>query len=98
MSIIRKNLPTVLLALVLMPLATQAQPPDPSTVVSVDCDQRYLSQRDAARVLGTTNFSQTYAKRQTLYANLGRLCSSGVARVLLTAEKPQASTRALASR
>jgi hypothetical protein len=99
---IRKNCPCLVLAvLAAIPLASLADPPATDTTsatVSVDCDHRYLSQADAARVLGTDNFSQTHAKRQSLYANVARRCQSGASQVLLVVDQPQPRVRTLATR
>lgn len=75
-------------------LSAHAEPPamGPSTV-TVDCDHRYISQTDAARVMHTDNFWQTYAKRQSLYANVARLCQTGISQVVLMAHEPQSSQR-----
>ena len=83
--------------LALMALASQAATPA-TGVIAVDCDHRYISQRDAAHVLRTDNFSQTYAKRQTLYANVARACHSGVKQVLLVTGEDQRRNRTIASR
>ena len=83
--------------LTLMALASQAATPA-TGVIAIDCDHRYISQRDAARVLRTDNFSQTYAKRQTLYANVARACHSGVKQVLLVTGEGQGKNRTLAIR
>ena len=99
MSIRRKHFVLILSLLILAPLASQAEPPA-TGIVAIDCEQRYISQRDAARVLHTDNFSQTYDKRQSLYANVARLCQSGVDEVLLVTRErqPKAPTIAIASR
>ena len=83
--------------LVLTPLASQAAPPA-STTIAIDCESRYISQRDAARVLRTGNIAQTYAKRQSLYATDARVCHSGVEQVLLVTGERQPKPRTLASR
>jgi hypothetical protein len=92
----------VLAVLAALPLASLADPPATEamrTTVSIDCDHRFLSQADAARVLGTANFSQTYAKRQSLYANVARRCQSGASQVLLVVEDPQPrAARTIATR
>jgi hypothetical protein len=97
------NLPTTCLLtlplLALLPLAAYAQPPATSYTVAVDCDHAYISQRDAARVLRTDNFSQTYTKRQSLYANVARACKSGAGQVLLvTTDGRREISRPLAAR
>lgn len=85
--------------LALLPLAAHAQPPSTTSTFTVDCDHTYISQRDAARVLRTDNFSQTYAKRQSLYANLARACKTGAGQVLLVTTDPgHGRSRPLASR
>lgn len=84
-------------------LSAQAEPPavGPSTV-TVECEKRYISQSDAARVMHTDNFWQTYAKRQSLYANVARLCQTGISAVVLMAQEarsnPRSTARAVASR
>lgn len=83
----------------LLPLAAYAQPPATTHTVTVDCDNTYISQRDAARLMRTDNFSQTYTKRQSLYANVARACKSGARQVLLvTTDGRHDSSRPLASR
>lgn len=78
-------------------LSTQAGPPAMgSATVTVECDDRYISQRDAARVMHTDNFWQTYAKRQSLYANVARLCHTGISQVVLMAHEPQSNQRSTA--
>lgn len=72
----------VIALLALSPLAAQADPPA-NGGIAVECDHRYISQRDAARVMNTDNLSQTYDKRTTLYANVARICHRGVQRVVL---------------
>lgn len=47
----------------------------------VDCDNRFVSQRQAGWLLGTDNFSQTYARRAAIHAHVARACTAGVARV-----------------
>ena len=49
--------------------------------LAIDCQNRYISQRDAGWLMGTDNFSQTYARRAELYANVARACAAGVAAV-----------------
>ncbi|MGH8076110.1 MAG: hypothetical protein ACREPE_02130 [Lysobacter sp.] len=93
MTNFRRHSLQILPLLILMPLASQAEPPVVrNSTVAVECDNRYISQRDAARVLHTDNFSQTYAKRQSLYADVARLCHSGINQVVLMAQTraPQA--------
>jgi len=83
----------------LLPLVAYAQPPATTHTVTVDCDHTYISQRDAARVLRTDNFSQTYTKRQSLYADVARACKGGARQVLLvTTGGSRDSSRQLASR
>ena len=97
MKSIRVYLLSTLPMLTLMALASQAATPA-TGVIAIDCDHRYISQRDAARVLRTDNFSQTYAKRQTLYANVARACHNGVKQVLLVTGEGQGKNRTLAIR
>ena len=47
----------------------------------VDCDKRFVRQRQASWLLGTDNFSQTYARRAAIYAHVARACTTGVTRV-----------------
>ena len=99
MTNLRTTCRVTLPLLALLPLAAYAQPPATIHTVKVDCDLIYISQRDAARVLRTDNFSQTYDKRQALYANVARACKSGVRLVLLvTTDGSHDSSRQLASR
>ena len=98
MTNFRKTYLLTLPLLSLLSLAANAQSPVATSLVTVDCEHRYISQRDAARVLRTDNFSQTYAKRQSLYANVARACHGGVKQVLLVAEGRPDSRPKLASR
>lgn len=98
MTNFRKTCLLTLPLLTLLSLAANAQSPAATNIVAVDCEHRYISQRDAARVLRTDNFSQTYAKRQSLYANVARLCHGGVDQVLLVANERTPRSRAVASR
>ena len=92
MKPIRVYLLSTLPLLALMALASQAATPA-TGMIAIDCDHRYISQRDAARVLRTDNFSQTYAKRQVLYADVARACHSGARQVLLATEGDPGSKR-----
>lgn len=99
MTNLRTNCLLTLSLSTLLPLAAYAEPPATTYTVTVDCDRTYISQRDAARVLRTDNFSQTYTKRQSLYANVARACKSGARQVLLvTTDGNHDSSRQLASR
>lgn len=103
MKTINRNVLRLLPLLALVPVYSQAQtaaqaPAPASTTIAIECGHRYISQSDAARVLRTDNFSDTYAKRQSLYANVARACHSGVRQVLLVTEVPAESHRTLASR
>ena len=83
----------------LLPLVAYAQLPATTHTVTVDCDHTYISQRDAARVMRTDNFSQTYTKRQSLYANVARACKSGARQLLLvTTDGRRDISRPLAAR
>lgn len=86
---------TLLSVLAAMPILLQAgsRDTDNDAAVLVDCDHRYVSQRDATRVLDTDNFSQTYAKRQALYANLARLCHGRSVNILLVTQPPRRERR-----
>ena len=97
MKTINRNFLRTLPLLALIPLSSQAEAPA-STTIAIECDHRYISQSDAARVLRTDNFSQTYAKRQSLYANVARACHGGVQQVLLVTAVPAERRRTLASR
>ena len=101
MKTINRNFLRALPLLALIPLASQAETPaqpPAGTTIAIECEHRYISQADAGRVLRTDNFSQTYAKRQSLYANVARACHSGIRQVLLVSEVPAVSHRPLASR
>jgi hypothetical protein len=52
--------------------ATARSAPD----LRVGCGHRYIGMGDAARLFGTNNTSQVYARRQTSYANLIRACAA----------------------
>ena len=97
MKTINHNRLWTLSLLAVIPLAAQAQAPASATI-AMECQHRYISQVDAARVMGTDNFSQTYAKRQSLYANVARACQRGVREVLVVVEVPAQTQRALASK
>lgn len=96
MNILRKSPVSILPVLFLAAFAAHSAPP--AGTIAIACDHRYISQADAARVLHTDNFSQTYAKRQSLYANVARTCQKGVDEVLLVAREPRRDPRTLASR
>lgn len=49
--------------------------------LTIDCDKRFISQREAGWLLGTDNFSQTYDRRAALHAEVARACAGGVAAV-----------------
>lgn len=49
--------------------------------LTVACDHRYLSQRQAGWLLGIDNVSHAYARRAALHADLSRACAAGVAAV-----------------
>lgn len=87
---------SILPLLMLAAFAAHAAPP--AATIAINCDHRYISQADAARVLHTDNFSQTYAKRQSLYVNVARTCQKGVDKVLLVTGHPQTNMRTIASR
>lgn len=89
-------LKTLLLLALVAPASLAA--PAASTTIAIECAHRYISQRDAARALGTANFWQTYAKRQSLYAHVARLCQSGVERALLVASDRPPGHRTAATR
>ena len=96
MNINRQSFASILSLLFLPAFAVHAAPP--AGGIAINCDHRYISQADAARVLHTDNFSQTYAKRQSLYTNVARTCQKGVDEVLLLAREPRRDLRTLASR
>lgn len=102
MTTVRKNFLSILPLLTLIPLASQAQPfvtnNAAAATIAIDCGHRYINQRDASRIPQTDNFSQTCAKRQSLYANVTRHCQCGVDEVLLAAIERQPKTRTIASR
>ena len=58
----------------------------------VDCDKRFVSQRQASWLLGTDNFSQAYARRATIYAHVARACTAGVAKVRIEGREDAAAT------
>jgi len=99
MTNIRNRCLWMLPLLALLPLVAQGEPPAIyNAPIAIDCEHRYISQRDAARVLRTDNFSQTYPKRQSLYANVARLCHGGVEQVLLVTDGRRDGGRTIASR
>lgn len=49
--------------------------------LTLDCDKRFISQRQASWLLGSDNFSQAYARRAALHAETARACADGVAAV-----------------
>ncbi|MEP6632841.1 MAG: hypothetical protein ABJA62_01390 [Luteimonas sp.] len=69
----------------------------PARTVEIDCRHRYVTQQNAARLFGTSNFSQTYAKREGLYVDLARACIGHRRAILLPAtevtSKPIAARR-----
>jgi hypothetical protein len=55
----------------------------------VDCQVAHLpSQKDVAHLLGTRNFSQTYAERTRLMQTIHRECQRGARQVLVDASDP----------
>lgn len=64
----------------------------------LDCDKRYVSQRQASWLLGTDNFSQTYARRAALYAEVARACAAGVAAVRVEGKRMTAPIAQLSRR
>ena len=104
-----RNLLRTLPLLALLPVAFQTlarteihaeaeAPTSSTTAIAIECAHRYISQSDAARVMRTDSFSQTYAKRQSLYANVARACHRGVRQVLLVVDVPAERQPALASK
>ena len=59
--------------------------------LTIDCDKRHVSQRQAGWLLGTDNFSQTYDRRAALYAEVARACATGVAAVRVEGKPANAS-------
>lgn len=59
--------------------------------LTIDCDKRHVSQRQAGWLLGTDNFSQTYERRAALHAEIARACATGVAAVRVEGEPTSAS-------
>lgn len=55
---------------------TASTTPPSAPDMRVDRGHRYISMGDAARLFGTNNTPQVYARRQTLYANLVRACAA----------------------
>lgn len=66
--------------------------------LTIDCQDRHISQRDAGWLMGTDNFSQTYARRAGLHADIARACARGVAAVRVEMAVPTAPTRVPARR
>lgn len=64
----------------------------------LDCDKRYVSQRQAGWLLGTDNFSQTYARRAALYAEVARACAAGVAAVRVEGKRANVPVARLSQR
>ena len=74
----------LMLLLMLLLTSTQLSPPVQARErmagergLTVECDNPYISQRDASWLLGSDNFGQTYAKRRQLYAEVARVCAAG---------------------
>lgn len=63
--------------------------------LTFDCDKRFISQRQASWLLGTDNFSQTYARRAALYAEIARACADGVAAVRIEGKRADVSVARL---
>ena len=55
--------------------------------LTIACDNRHISQRQASWLLGTDNFSQTYDRRAALYAEIARACAAGVATVRVAGKR-----------
>lgn len=66
--------------------------------LTMDCDKRFLSQRQAGWLLGTDNFSQTYARRAALYAEVARACATGVVAVRVEGKRADTPVTQLSQR
>jgi len=66
--------------------------------LTIDCDHRYISQRQASWLLDTGNFSQAYSRRAALRAEVARACAGGVAAVRLEGKQTRASVARLSRR
>lgn len=58
----------------------------------LDCDRRFASQRQASWLLDTDNFSQAYARRAAIYAEVARACLAGAAKVRIDGKQDAAAT------
>jgi hypothetical protein len=95
-----KRIPWLLTLLTLLLTTTQYAPPVHARdrhagerSLTVDCQDRHISQRDAGWLLGIDNFGQTYAKRERLYAEIARVCAAGFTTVRIE-RKPAARSAA----
>lgn len=60
---------------------------DPDSML-IDCDHIALpSQQDFARIAGSDNFGQIYARRARAMADVQRGCQKGAARVMLVLDR-----------
>ncbi len=66
--------------------------------LTIACDKRHISQRQASRLLGIDNFSQAYARRAAIHAQVARACAAGAAAVRLDGEPASAGAARLSQR
>ena len=66
--------------------------------LTIACDNRYISQRQASWLLGTDNFSQTYARRAALHAEIARTCAAGAAAVRVEGKRANLPVAQLSQR
>ena len=66
--------------------------------LTIDCDKRHVSQRQASWLFDTGNFSQTYGRRAALHAEIARACMAGVAAVRVEGKRANLSIAQLSQR
>lgn len=100
-----QRIPWLLVLLMLLLTTTQYSPrllaadkASEKRSLVIDCKHRYLSQRQASWLMATDNFSQTYARRAQVYAEVGRACAAGVAAVRVESTVPAVARSASARR
>lgn len=70
----------------------------PHRSLTIACDNRYISQRQASWLLGTDNFSQTYGRRATIHAEIARACATGMSVVRIEGIRASAPVARLSQR
>ena len=78
--------------------AAEAGYSTPHRSLTIACDNRYISQRQASWLLDTDNFSQAYARRAAIHAGVARACAAGVAAVRIEGKRASEPVARLSQR